>query len=94
MYRWEGDSLVPFAHGGLLHPLNAYPQYIDLKDTDKYGKPGATEAALANGIPYGIQPTYWPGMSRMTSSRLTACQVKQSYRNWFRPMRNILGLIN
>lgn len=62
MYRWEGDSLVPFAHGGLLHPLNAYPQYIDLKDTDKYGKPGATEAALANGIPYGIQPTYWPGM--------------------------------
>lgn len=62
IYRSGGSSLVDFAYGLFLEPMTSFPEYIDLDDTDKYGTAGATEAALYKGVPYGIQPTLWPGM--------------------------------
>ena len=62
IYKSSGNDLWFLAEAGYLLPITDYPEYIDLSETDKYGEPGVLEAAMHNGIPYAVQPTYWPGL--------------------------------
>ncbi|MBQ2881063.1 MAG: extracellular solute-binding protein, partial [Clostridia bacterium] len=62
IYRASGNDLWFVAEAGGLHPITDFPEFIDLSDTDKYGTPGVLEACMHNGIPYAVQPTYWPGL--------------------------------
>ncbi len=62
IFRYGGNSLWFIAEAGVLHPITNFPDYIDLSDTEKYGTPGILEASMHNGIPYAVQPMYWPGL--------------------------------
>lgn len=61
VFRDGGASAWPLAEVGVLYPINEFPEYIDLSDTDKYGTPGVLESVMFDGVPYAVQPTYWPG---------------------------------
>lgn len=61
IYRDSGSSAWSLAQAGVLYPINEFPEYIDLSDTDKFGTPGVLESVMFDGIPYAVQPTYWPG---------------------------------
>ena len=65
IYRASGNDLWFLAEMGGLLPITDFSDYIDLSDYDKYGSPGVLEAAMHNGIPYSVQPTYWPGIQAM-----------------------------
>lgn len=62
IYRSGGNHLWYIGEAGCLLPITDFPDYIDLSDTNKYGTPGVLEAAMFNGVPYAVQPTYWPGL--------------------------------
>ena len=62
IYRSAGNDLWFLAEAGGLYPMTDFPDYIDLKDSDKYGTPGVLEACMHNGVPYAVQPSYWPGL--------------------------------
>ena len=62
IYRSNGNHLWYIGEAGCLLPITDFPDNIDLSDTDKYGTPGILEAAMFNGVPYAVQPTYWPGL--------------------------------
>lgn len=61
-YRGNDNSLWDLADAGVLLPMTDFPDYIDLSDEDKYGTPGVLEAAMIDGVPYAVQPCYWPGL--------------------------------
>lgn len=61
-YRGGNNSLWKLANAKVLLPMTSFGDYIDLNDSDKYGAPGILEAAMINGVPYAVQPTYWPGL--------------------------------
>lgn len=70
-YRGGDNSLWDLADAGVLIPITNFPDYIDLNDEDKYGTPGVLEAAMINGVPYAVQPTYWPGLQGVECFFLT-----------------------
>ena len=70
-YRGGDNSLWDLADAGVLMPITNFPDYIDLNDQDKYGTPGVLEAAMINGVPYAVQPTYWPGLQGVECFFLT-----------------------
>ena len=47
------------AYAGYLTPLTDLKEIIDYTDSDKYGSPAVLEAAMYEGVPYAVQPTYW-----------------------------------
>lgn len=61
IFTGTGNQMWYTAKSGALTPMTDFPDIIDLSDSDKYGEPGILEAAMHNGIPYCVQPTYWPG---------------------------------
>lgn len=61
IYRSSGNNMWDIAKSGVLHSMLDFSDIIDLSDTDKYGAPGVLEASMFNGIPYAVQPAYWPG---------------------------------
>ena len=58
-----------FAAAGFLYPLTELQDYLNYEDSEKFGAPGLLEAAMVDGIPYGVQPVQWPGFY-VTSSFL------------------------
>ncbi len=70
-YRGNDNSLWDLADAGVLLPMTNFPDYIDLSDEDKYGTPGVLEAAMINGVPYAVQPTYWPGLQGVECCLIT-----------------------
>ena len=59
------NAMQVFASGGFLHPITEFPDYIDLKDTDKYGAANVLEPAMVNSVPYAVLPCFWPGNQPM-----------------------------
>lgn len=70
-YRGDYNSLWDLAVGGVLFPMTDFPDFIDLSDSYKYGTPGVLEAAMINGVPYAVQPSYWPGLQGVECCILT-----------------------
>lgn len=60
-FQGVANSLWDLGAAGVLYPMTDFPDYIDLSDFYKYGTPGILEAGMINGVPYAVQPTYWPG---------------------------------
>ncbi|MBQ2915648.1 MAG: carbohydrate ABC transporter substrate-binding protein [Clostridia bacterium] len=53
------------AVGGLIYSLTDLSDYIDLKNTIKFGPLTAQEAYMYNGEVYGVIPAQWPGFEPM-----------------------------
>ncbi len=53
------------AVGGLIYSLTDLSDYIDLKNTTKFGPLTAQEAYMYNGEVYGVIPAQWPGFEPM-----------------------------
>ena len=70
-FRGNDNSLWELADAGVLLPMTDFPYYIDLSDEDKYGTPGVLEAAMIDGVPYAVQPTYWPGLQGVECCLIT-----------------------
>ncbi len=71
IFRDAGASAWNLAEVGVLYPMTDFPEYIDLSDTDKYGTPGVLESVMFDGVPYAVQPTYWPGFQGTESFLVT-----------------------
>ncbi len=70
-YRGNDNSLWDLADAGVLLPMTNFPDYIDLSNEEKYGTPGILEAAMINGVPYAVQPCYWPGLQGVECCLIT-----------------------
>ena len=55
------NAMQVLSSGGLLYPIEDFPEYIDLTETDKYGGANVLEPAMIDSVPYAVQPLYWPG---------------------------------
>ena len=61
IYGHTDSKLQAFTEADMLYPLTGLKDYLDYENSAKFGTPGILEAAMINGVPYAVQPCYWPG---------------------------------
>jgi len=62
-FSWEGDMLEDAAAAGLLVGLSSVSDYLDIKDSDKWGTKYQLESICYNDDVYGFIPYLWPERS-------------------------------
>jgi len=62
-FSWEGDMLEDAAAAGLLVGLSSVSDYLDIKDTEKWGNKYQLESICYKDDVYGFIPYYWPERS-------------------------------
>lgn len=61
IYGHTDSKLQAFTEAGHLYPLTNLKDFLDYENSEKFGSPGILEAAMVDGVPYAVQPCYWPG---------------------------------
>ncbi len=61
------NAMQMLALGGFFHPINEFPDYIDLSDTEKYGDANTLEPVMIDSVPYAVQPLFWVGYQPVDS---------------------------
>ena len=65
------NILRNLAYGNALLPLTDVRDYIDYTNSEKFGSAGFLEAAMVDGIPYAVKPSYWLGYNNSAAFYVT-----------------------